>query len=75
MKRDEPSSDHASPLIAVFGIVVLAGLLIVPGAFIMYCGGGTAIGGLLLLGAMILCQSAVFAIGKLLLRSCRTKGR
>ena len=75
MKRDEPGSDHASPLIAVFAMLVLAGLLIVPGAFIVYGGGGTAIGGLLLLGGMILCQSAVFAIGKMLLGSLRTKGR
>ena len=73
MKGDLPKSDQASPVIAVFAMFVLGGLLLIPVAYIFYGGGGAALGGVLILGALIACQSAVFAVGKLFLSNHRTR--
>ena len=71
MKEGQPNSDQASPAVAVIGMCVLGGLLLVPGAFIFYGGGGSALFGLMILGVLIFCQAAVFAICKRCVRNRR----
>jgi hypothetical protein len=71
MKGDQPDSDQASPAVAIIGMCVLGGSVLAPGAFIFYGGGGSALFGLMILGLLILCQAAVFAICKRCLGSRR----
>jgi hypothetical protein len=71
MDDEKLTSDKSSPAIAIVGMLVLGGLLAVPAMFIFY-GAASALGGLLILGMMILCQSAILAIGRPFLGGRRT---
>jgi hypothetical protein len=75
MKGHKRDTSYSSPAIAVAAMFVLTGLLLVPGVFIFYGGGGAALGGLSILGALILCQSVVFAVVKLLASNRRSQER
>jgi len=64
MVENESNADKASPVIAILAMVVFGGILAVPISLIMYRASG-GLGGLILLGALIVCQAAAFALGKL----------
>jgi hypothetical protein len=63
MSSDESRPSKSSPLVAIFALLALGGLLIVPFTFIFY-GAGGALGGLVLLAILISCQSVVYVIMK-----------
>lgn len=65
MNDKVPDSEKTSPLVAVFALLVLGGLLMVPCMFIFY-GANGALGGLMLLAILISCQSTVYVILKYL---------